>query len=90
MKNLSEMNTEELIDELISVSNSVSNTSESSYLMDIREALENKIRFYNEKIFRLSNVAHSGINLVGAANYDDRIQNAHDWIDVISNAKTFK
>ena len=84
------MNTEELIDELISVSNSISNTSESNYLMDVRQALENKIRFYNEKIFRLTNIAHSGISFVGAANYDERIQNAHDWVDVISNAKTFK
>lgn len=89
MKNLSEMNTEELIDELITTSNSVSNTSESNYLMDVREALENKIRFYNEKIFRLSHVAHSGINLVGAANYEDRIQTAHSWVDTISEAKSF-
>jgi len=44
LKNLSEMNTEELIDELISVSNSISNTSESNYLMDVRQALENKIK----------------------------------------------
>lgn len=52
-------------------------TSESNYLMDVREVLEKRIRFYNEKIFRLSNIAHSGIDLVGAANYDDRIKTAH-------------
>ncbi len=90
MKNLAEMTPEELIDELIHTSNSVSNTSESNYLMDVREALENKIRFYNEKVFRLSNVAHSGIDLVGAANYEDRIQTAHAWVNTIAEAKTFK
>lgn len=89
MKNLSQMTNEELIDELIHTSNSVSNTSESSYLMDVREVLEKRIRFYNEKIFRLSNIAHSGIDLVGEANYDDRIKTAHLWVENISNAKEF-
>ncbi len=53
MKTLAGMTTKELIDEIVTVANDVSNISESNYLMDVREALENKINTPNGKIFRV-------------------------------------
>ena len=53
MKNLAQMTTKELIDELVIVANDTVNVSESNYLMDVRETLENKINSPKEKIFRV-------------------------------------
>lgn len=87
--NLKTAKIDELISEIIYVSNSIDIPSESNYLIELREEVENRFRFQTEKIFRLSNVAHSGIDLVGAANYDDRIQTAHAWVNTIAEAKSF-
>lgn len=88
-ENLNSMSVDELIDEIISVSNSISNTSESVYLLELRAEIENRFRFMKEKVFRLGNIAHSAINYIGSANYEERVATARKWVDNILEAKKF-